>query len=205
MGLHYLQIFRASFSKKYSMLAKLSLPNKITLMRIFLVPLLVGFLVNPSPASSLMAALIFSAASFTDWLDGYLARSKGQITILGKLLDPVADKILIMAALIPLVEQGRVSAWMAVLLLGREFAVMGLRAVAVVQGTIIAASPLGKYKMGLETAAVLFLILSYNELTVSLGTLTLYSAAFVSIVSGADYFLKFYREEELGGLPQQQP
>lgn len=187
------------------MLAKLSLPNKITLMRIFLVPLLVGFLVNPSPASSLMAALIFSAASFTDWLDGHLARSKGQITNLGKLLDPVADKILIMAALVPLVEQGRISAWIAVILLGREFAVMGLRAVAVAQGTIIAASPLGKYKMGLEIAALLLLILNYNELTVILGTLTLYSAAFASIISGADYFLKFYREEELSGLPQQQP
>lgn len=178
------------------MITNLSLPNKITLLRIFLVPLLVIFLINPSSISSLIAALIFSAASFTDWLDGYVARSTHQITTLGKILDPVADKILITAALLPLVAQGRVAAWVVILLLGREFAVMGLRSVAAAQGTIIPAGSLGKYKMALEIAAVIPLILNYSLLLDFLGALFLYMATLVSLISGADYFLKFWQAGE---------
>lgn len=195
-GLRYLQTFRDNISKKYAMLAKLNLPNKITLLRILLIPLLVVFLIRPSATSSLIAALIFSAASFTDWLDGHLARTTQQITTLGKLLDPVVDKILISAALIPLVAQDRVAAWIVILILGREFAVMGLRSIAAAHGMVIPAGSLGKYKMVLEIAAVIPLILNYNLLLNHLGTFFLYIAVSVSLISGTDYFLKFWREEK---------
>ena len=104
---------------------KINLPTKITLLRILLVPFLLAFLIAPSRVNALMAALIFGAAALTDWLDGHLARSTQQVTTLGKLLDPIADKILLAAGLIPLVGLGRIPAWMAAVMLIREFAVAG--------------------------------------------------------------------------------
>jgi CDP-diacylglycerol--glycerol-3-phosphate 3-phosphatidyltransferase len=176
---------------------RLNLPNKITLIRIFLIPLFLVFLISSQKINPLFAAIIFGIASFTDWLDGHLARSTNQVTTLGKLLDPIADKILITAALIPMVELDRVSAWIAVVIIGREFAVSGLRTVAMSKGIIISASWWGKYKMVFEIAAIIFLILNYKTLFINFylwGTVSIWIAMILSIVSGIDYFMKFWNQ-----------
>jgi CDP-diacylglycerol--glycerol-3-phosphate 3-phosphatidyltransferase len=175
---------------------KINLPTKITLLRILLVPFLLAFLIAPSRVNALMAALIFAGAALTDWLDGHLARSTQQVTTLGKLLDPIADKILLAAGLIPLVGLGRVPAWMAAIMLIREFAVSGLREIAAAEQVIIPASPMAKAKTVLQIAAILFLILNYQSWplsfsTVGMGLLTL---SFVfSLISGVEYYLKCRR------------
>ncbi|MBI4641791.1 MAG: CDP-diacylglycerol--glycerol-3-phosphate 3-phosphatidyltransferase [Candidatus Tectomicrobia bacterium] len=178
----------------------MNLPNKVTLVRIFLVPLITGFLISPSPVSSFIAACIFSLASFTDWLDGHLARQREETTLLGKLLDPIADKLLITSALIPLVALDRAPAWMVVIIIGREFAVTGLRAVIAAKSVIIAASPLGKYKMISEIVAVLFLILDWKTSLIdlnALGFLALWVAMILGLTSAIDYFTKFLSHVDL--------
>jgi CDP-diacylglycerol--glycerol-3-phosphate 3-phosphatidyltransferase len=175
---------------------KINLPTKITLLRILLVPFLLAFLIAPSRVNALMAALIFGVAALTDWLDGHLARSTQQVTTLGKLLDPIADKILLAAGLIPLVGLGRVPAWMAAVMLIREFAVSGLREIAAAEQVIIHASPMAKAKTVLQIAAILFLILNYQTwplsfYTVGLGLLTL--SLILSLVSGVEYYSKCRR------------
>ena len=171
---------------------ELNLPNKLTLLRIFLVPLLLVFLISPSLPSCFIAALIFGAAAATDWLDGHLARVTNQVTLLGKLLDPVADKLLVAAALVPLVELNRVSAWIVVVLIGREFAVSGLRMISSAQGIHIAAGELGKYKMAAEIVAILFLILDFNMVFHIVGQAAIWTAMFFSVVSGVNYFSQFW-------------
>ncbi len=175
---------------------KINLPTKITLLRIVLAPFLLAFLIAPSRVNALVAGLIFGTAALTDWLDGHLARSTHQVTPLGRLLDPIADKILLAAGLIPLVGLGRVPAWMAAIILIREFAVAGLREVAAAQEVIIPASRMAKTKTLVQILAILFLILNYQTwpLTfhhVGLGLLTL--SLVLSLVSGADYYLKCRR------------
>jgi CDP-diacylglycerol---glycerol-3-phosphate 3-phosphatidyltransferase len=175
---------------------KINLPTKITLLRILLVPFLLAFLIAPSRVNALMAALIFGAAALTDWLDGHLARSTQQVTTLGKLLDPIADKILLAAGLIPLVGLGRVPAWMAAVMLIREFAVSGLREIAAAEQVIIHASPMAKAKTVLQIAAILFLILNYETWplsfsTIGMGLLTL--SLVLSVVSGVEYYLQCRR------------
>jgi CDP-diacylglycerol---glycerol-3-phosphate 3-phosphatidyltransferase len=175
---------------------KINLPTKITLLRILLVPFLLAFLIAPSRVNALMAALIFAGAALTDWLDGHLARSTQQVTTLGKLLDPIADKILLAAGLIPLVGLGRVPAWMAAIMLIREFAVSGLREIAAAEQVIIHASPMAKAKTALQIAAILFLILNYQSwpltfYTVGMGLLIL--SLVLSLVSGVEYYTKFRR------------
>lgn len=175
---------------------KINLPTKITLLRILLVPFLLAFLIAPSRVNAMMAALIFGAAALTDWLDGHLARSTQQVTTLGKLLDPIADKILLAAGLIPLVGLGRVPAWLAAIMLIREFAVSGLREIAAAEQVIIHASPMAKAKTVLQIAAILLLILDYSLWPVTfnmlgMGLLTL-SLAF-SLISGVEYYLKCRR------------
>jgi CDP-diacylglycerol--glycerol-3-phosphate 3-phosphatidyltransferase len=172
---------------------KINLPTKITLLRMLLVPFLLAFLIAPSRVNALMAALIFAGAALTDWLDGHLARSTKQVTTLGKLLDPIADKILLAAGLIPLVGLGRVPAWMAAVMLIREFAVSGLREIAAAEQVIIHASPMAKAKTALQIVAILLLILNYQIWplsfpTVGLGLLTL--SLVLSLVSGVEYYLK---------------
>ncbi|HSF29150.1 MAG TPA: CDP-diacylglycerol--glycerol-3-phosphate 3-phosphatidyltransferase [Candidatus Tectomicrobia bacterium] len=172
---------------------KINLPTKITLLRILLVPFLLAFLIAPSRVNALMAALIFGVAALTDWLDGHLARSTQQVTTLGQLLDPIADKILLAAGLIPLVGLGRVPAWVAAIMLIREFAVSGLREIAAAEQVIIPASPMAKAKTVLQIAAILFLILNYQSWplsfhTVGMGLLTL--SLVLSLVSGVEYYLK---------------
>jgi CDP-diacylglycerol--glycerol-3-phosphate 3-phosphatidyltransferase len=172
---------------------KINLPTKITLLRILLVPFLLAFLIAPSRVNALMAALIFGAAALTDWLDGHLARSTKQVTTLGKLLDPIADKILLAAGLIPLVGLGRVPAWMAAVMLIREFAVSGLREIAAAEQVIIHASQTAKAKTVLQIVAILLLILYYETWPLSFPTLgmgLLILSLVLSLVSGVEYYLK---------------
>jgi CDP-diacylglycerol--glycerol-3-phosphate 3-phosphatidyltransferase len=176
----------------------MNLPNKLTLGRIFLVPFIIVFLVVGEKVPNYTAGVIFLAAVLTDWLDGRIARTTRQVTTLGKLLDPIADKLLISTALIALVQIGRAPAWMVVLVVGRELAITGLRTVAASQSIIIHASDFGKYKMLAEVAAVTFLILDWPPQwdvmgTTSLGFLCLWAAIVLSVASGIDYFLKFWK------------
>jgi CDP-diacylglycerol---glycerol-3-phosphate 3-phosphatidyltransferase len=143
-----------------------NLPNSLTLLRIFIVPLLVVILLTPFSENwfgvprHILGVFVFLAAALTDYLDGRLARSRGQVTRLGQLLDPIADKLLISAALISLVENQLAPAWAVVIIIGREFAVTGLRSVAAVDGFVIAASKLGKFKMLTQVITVALLIAS---------------------------------------------
>src|SRR5438552_19088520 len=171
----------------------MNLPNGLTLMRIFLVPLLVAVLLTKY--NVLIAAAIFLGASLTDLLDGYFARKRGQITTLGTLLDPVADKLLISSAFISLVQLQIVPAWMVVIIVGREFAITGLRSIASAQGFTIDASELGKMKMVSQVTAITLLILGMpmpngnpHPIFDTLGTICLYSVVFFAVVYAIEYF-----------------
>ena len=177
---------------------KINLPNRITLFRIFVVPLIIVFLIKPSPFYSLMAAILFGLAAATDWLDGHLARTTGQVTTLGKLLDPIADKILILSALIPLVALGRVPAWLATILVGREIAVGGLRSMAAADGLIIPAGKSGKYKTGFEIAAMEFLMLNWDLKFLefqTVGMICLLIALAFSLAGAVEYFYAYWRSK----------
>ncbi|SRR5712692_2398755 len=178
----------------------MNLPNALTLTRIFLVPLLVVVLLTKFEGRAilgvpkeLVGAAIFGLASLTDWLDGYLARRRKQITTFGQLIDPVADKLLTSAALISLVQMELVPAWMVVVIIGREFAVMGLRSLAYARGVVIPASPLGKIKMIAQVVAILALILGHELWRpISLiGQATLWLVIVAALVSAADYYRRF--------------
>jgi CDP-diacylglycerol--glycerol-3-phosphate 3-phosphatidyltransferase len=170
-----------------------NLPNALSLVRIFLIPVLVVFLIAVPRPYNLTAAAVFLAAGLTDWLDGHLARRTRQVTTLGKLLDPVADKLLISASLISLVQVGRVQAWMVVLIVGRDIAVTGLRAIAAAQNVVIQANDFGKLTMTAEVIAVALLILNWPLAVVPLGQVVLAVAATLSLASGVIYFCKFWR------------
>jgi CDP-diacylglycerol--glycerol-3-phosphate 3-phosphatidyltransferase len=170
-----------------------NLPNALSLVRIFLVPVLVVFLIVVPRPYNLTAAAVFLAAVMTDWLDGRIARSTRQVTTLGMLLDPVADKLLISASLISLVQVGRVDAWMVVLIVCRDLAITGLRGIAASQNVIIQASDFGKATMIAEVIAVALLILNYPAMAAPLGKTALAVAILLSLASGAAYFQKFWR------------
>jgi CDP-diacylglycerol---glycerol-3-phosphate 3-phosphatidyltransferase len=173
-----------------------NLPNALTLFRIFLVPFLVVVLLTKFSGREFVGLAIFLMAAITDFFDGWIARRRKQITRLGTLLDPIADKLLMSAAFISLVEMDpkHVPAWMVVIIIGREFAVSGLRSIAAQQGVTIAASPLGKGKMVSQVIAISLLILGYElgELRVT-GTVALWAVMIFALVSGVDYFIKFAR------------
>lgn len=174
----------------------LNLPNSISLIRIGMTPVLVVMLLSPGPKMSLLSAVIFVLVCATDWLDGYIARKKGIITSLGKFLDPLADKLLITAAFIMLIPLGRVPAWAVALMIGREIAVTGLRAIAVDSGVVIAASQLGKLKTVAQIVCLVPLIVHYPWGGVdfqAIGTVLLYAAFALTMWSGLDYFLGFFR------------
>ncbi len=174
----------------------LNLPNVLTLLRILLVPVLVVVLGTESEeGGSILAAAVFVIASLTDGLDGYIARSRQSITTFGKVMDPVADKLLIAAALLTLVSLDRVDAWVAMIVIAREFAVSGLRIAAGQQGVVIPASGLGKIKTIVQSAAVLALI-AVNDTGILWVQLLVYAMILTTIVSGADYFLNFRRRIE---------
>jgi CDP-diacylglycerol--glycerol-3-phosphate 3-phosphatidyltransferase len=181
-----------------------SAANKITLLRISLIPLLLTFLVREgTTADRWIALVIFLLASATDWLDGYLARSRSQVTVFGKLLDPVADKLLVTAALLPLVRDEIVTDWMAALLIGREFLVSGLRSVASAEGVVIPAGSVGKWKMGMSITAISFLIVAPRPSAAAwpawvpagaylrLGTGFLWATLALSLASAALYFWEY--------------
>jgi CDP-diacylglycerol---glycerol-3-phosphate 3-phosphatidyltransferase len=167
----------------------LNVPNVLTLVRILLVPVLVVALLDATPNGSTVAAIVFAAAALTDGLDGYIARSRRSITTFGKVMDPIADKLLIAAALITLVSLHRVAPWAAMVIIAREFAVSGLRVAAGQQGVVIPASPLGKLKTVVQVAAILAVIATHDVWA----QILLYVAVAVTLVSGADYFLNFRR------------
>lgn len=166
----------------------LNLPTKLTLIRVAIVPVLVVVLLTKF--SDWLAVVIFLAAAITDFADGYLARSRKQVTVLGKLMDPIADKLLIAGSLISLVEIGHAPAWLVVIIVGREFAVNGLRAVAASQNVIIPAGPLGKAKMVAQVIAVPLLILNVHAFGNNIGYLVLWVTMLLTVWSGVDYFIK---------------
>jgi CDP-diacylglycerol--glycerol-3-phosphate 3-phosphatidyltransferase len=175
---------------------RINLPNAITLVRLALIPVFMAvFAAGASPRVAVLAAGIFGLASLTDWLDGYMARRRKQITDLGKLLDPIADKVLILAALIVLVEAGRAPGWLVVVILAREFAVTALRAVAAVGGLVLAAESMGKMKMVFQTVAVFILILepALPAWTHTLGLILLLAATVLALWSGVRYAMQYGR------------
>jgi len=184
----------------------LNLPNVLTVLRILLVPVLVVALLVENPNGSTVAAVVFALAAFTDGLDGYLARSRESITTFGKVMDPIADKLLIAAALISLVSLDRVAAWVAMVIIAREFAVSGLRIAAAQQGAVISASPLGKVKTALQVVAVLALIAAEDPGAAWVQSLV-YLAVAVTVLSGVDYFLNVRRHiaESREGQPRSTP
>jgi CDP-diacylglycerol--glycerol-3-phosphate 3-phosphatidyltransferase len=206
----------------------LNLPNTLTLFRIFLVPFLVVVLLTPPwttpwlkervEASSfewiadisawlsawreVVAVGIFLLAAATDWLDGYLARRRGEVTTMGKLLDPIADKLLTVSAFIALVELQLAPAWMIVVIVGREFAVSGMRSIAAARGVVIQASRWGKFKTAAQVVAIVLLILTHTlerwVQYVNLGKAALWVVMVLALVSMIDYFLLFVRSVDLG-------
>ena len=171
----------------------LNLPNALTVVRILLVPVVVVALTVESPAGSTIAAIVFAIAALTDGLDGYIARSQQSVTTFGKVMDPVADKLMIAAALISLVSLDRLAAWVAMVIIAREFAVSGLRIAAGQQGAVIPASPLGKLKTIVQVVAVLALIAA-SDADAAWVMALVYAMVLVTVVSGVDYFLNFRRK-----------
>jgi CDP-diacylglycerol--glycerol-3-phosphate 3-phosphatidyltransferase len=171
-----------------------NLPNALTLFRIFLVPILVVVLLTKFTGREYVGLAIFLLAAITDFLDGWVARRYNEITRLGMLLDPIADKLLVSCAFISLVELKLAPAWMVAVIIGREFAVSGLRSIAAQQGVTIPASPLGKGKMVSQVIAISLLILGH-ELGefMFVANLALWAVMIFAIGSGIDYFLKFWR------------
>lgn len=190
----------------------MNLPNILTLARIFFVPLVVAALVQEhrvyefsllgfgvSLGNEMLALVIFLVAAFTDMLDGYLARKWSQITTLGMLLDPIADKLLISASLIALVEVKAVPAWMVILIIGRDFAISGLRSIAMSEGYLIPASDLGKSKMVLQVLAVGMAMASLRHPDWQpLTAVVLWASVLFTLVSAIDYARQFWRKIDIG-------
>ena len=172
----------------------LNLPNVLTVLRILAVPVIVVALLEETPNGDTLAAAVFALAAATDGLDGYFARSRGSVTTFGKLMDPLADKLLIVAALVSLVSLDRLAAWVAMVIIARELAVTGLRAVAAERGLVIAASWLGKAKTVLQIAAV-FALIAFDTAPLAVDVLV-YAAVAATVISGADYFFGLRRRIE---------
>jgi CDP-diacylglycerol--glycerol-3-phosphate 3-phosphatidyltransferase len=168
-----------------------NLPNLLTVLRIMLVPALVVALLGNTPGGDVLAAIVFALASLTDFIDGYLARARAEITTFGKLMDPLADKLLIIAALISLVSLHRLEAWVAMVIITRELAVTVLRLAATQAGVVMAASMFGKVKTCLQIAAILALIAVPSKPVWVIALL--YLAVLVTVLSGLDYCLDLRR------------
>jgi CDP-diacylglycerol---glycerol-3-phosphate 3-phosphatidyltransferase len=186
----------------------MNLPNLLTLIRIFLVPLVVAALVQQNlrlqignkllVANDFFAVTVFLAAALTDLLDGHLARRWKQVTTVGTLLDPVADKLLISAALISLVEIRLLPGWMVILIIGREFAVSGLRSIAAAEGYTIKAGELGKSKMMLQVIGVTLVMLSLRwSVLRAFALLAMWAVVVMGLASAVDYFRKFWRKVDM--------
>jgi len=164
----------------------LNIPNVLTVLRIVAVPVIVVALLDETPNGDALAAAVFALAAVTDGLDGYIARRRQEVTTFGKLMDPLADKLLVVAALVALVSLDRLAAWVAMVIIARELAVTGLRSLAAERGVVIAASWLGKVKTALQVAAIVALII-WNPTPVAVDILV-YLAVAATVISGADYF-----------------
>jgi CDP-diacylglycerol--glycerol-3-phosphate 3-phosphatidyltransferase len=184
----------------------LNIPNFLTILRIAIIPILVLLLLSPSKSASFFATLLFALASITDWLDGYIARRMGIVTLFGKFLDPVADKLIVAAALIMIIPFGRAPAWMVLIILSREIIITGLRGIASTEGIVIPASKLGKFKTIFQIVAILCLLLHYDYYWFfgiknpylhvdmhNVGIFYLWVATFITIWSGVDYLVKFFK------------
>ncbi|HJS59857.1 MAG TPA: CDP-diacylglycerol--glycerol-3-phosphate 3-phosphatidyltransferase [Vicinamibacteria bacterium] len=172
----------------------MNLPNALTMLRIFLVPVLVVLLLTRTEHGLLLGAAVFGLGVLTDYLDGYFARKRNQVTRLGILLDPVADKLLTAAAFISLVEMDAVPAWMVVIIVGREFAVTGLRNVAASRGILIPASGLGKGKMVSQVVAIFLLLFAIRwPMFRIVGLVALWVVVIMALASGLDYFRRFWK------------
>lgn len=179
-------------------MSAINIPNLLSIGRILSVPLFIILMMDPSPIRALLAGIVFSIASISDWLDGFLARKWGQVTKLGKLLDPIADKILVTSALIMLVEIDGINipAWMAIVIIGREFAVTGLRAIASSEGIVIPAETIGKYKTATQITAVLCLVYDYHLGTgwiTDIGRIALWIAMLLAVFSAIGYFMDYWK------------
>ncbi|MGH2954887.1 MAG: CDP-diacylglycerol--glycerol-3-phosphate 3-phosphatidyltransferase [Solirubrobacterales bacterium] len=172
----------------------LNLPNALTLVRILAVPVIVVALLGETPDGDVIAAAVFALAALTDGLDGYIARRRRDITNFGKLMDPLADKLLVIAALVSLVALDRLAAWVAMVIIARELAVTGLRTIAAEQGVVIAASWLGKAKTALQVVAI-FALIAFDPSPLWVDVL-LYVAVVMTVISGADYFFGLRRRIE---------
>lgn len=188
----------------------MNLPNTLTLSRIFLTPLLVVILLTRIEGKEIYGALIFMIAALTDYFDGYFARKRNQVTTIGKLLDPIADKLLTSSAFISLVELGLAPAWMVVIIIGREFAVSGIRSIAASKGFIMPANWLGKTKTVTQVFTIVVLIiadtyskpvsignLSLNEPWLLFGRFLLWVTVTVSLISAVVYLFSFLRHEDV--------
>jgi len=185
-----------------------NLPNLVTIGRVVLVPFVLLLIDNYSPLRTFLASLMYLVAAAGDALDGYLARKRNQVSVLGKFLDPLADKLIVTAVLVTMVALHRAPAWVVVVLIGRDLAINGLRSIASAQGLVIAASDGGKIKTALQLVAIMMLLIHFTYpilgaetllgQTVSVdyhrvGSIVLYLSVIVSLASGADYLHKFFR------------
>lgn len=169
-------------------------PNSLTLFRVAAVPIIVILLLSPVKFYTFIAALIFSAAAITDFLDGFFARQKGLVSNFGKVMDPIADKVLVSTSFIMLTALGWIPAWMVCIIIGREIAVTGLRSIIAQKGKDLSASSLGKYKTGFQIAAIIPLMIHFQYFTIdfhAIGSIFLWIALILTIWSGANYFIKF--------------
>lgn len=168
----------------------MNLANKITILRVIMIPFFMFFLLSNVENGQTIAAIIFIVAAITDGLDGYIARSRDQVTTLGKFMDPLADKLLVSAALISMIELGKVKSWVVVIIIAREFAITGLRVIAASEGITIAANWLGKIKTITQLLAIILLLLNnwpFRLISVPLDQIMLYIAVIFTIISGIDY------------------
>lgn len=176
----------------------MNLPNKLSMLRICMIPFFVLFALMNAQWAQYVALAIFIIASLTDMLDGKIARKRGLVTNFGKFIDPIADKLLVMSALVVLVQQGRMPGWICILMLAREFAISGFRLVAADSGKVIAAGWLGKVKTVLQMSAVIGLFLlvpvegapMLGQFGVVLANTAMYAAAVMTVVSGVDYIVR---------------
>lgn len=170
---------------------KLNTPNCLSLLRIVLMPIMVAFMYSDAPWAAVVALLVFVIAALTDYLDGYIARKEGIVTTFGKFIDPLADKMLVLAALIMLSAQGNLPAWVVVLVLFRELAVDGIRLIANQSGRVIAASKLGKIKTVIQMVTIILLmLLRFMPVLNKLCGVMVVLMALATIISGIDYFVK---------------
>lgn len=181
-----------------------NVPNLLTLVRIFIIPVVMWLIYLGTPTSCMIAAVLFTVAAITDYLDGYIARKQGLVSLTGKFLDPLADKLIVMATLVMLLYHGWIASWLVVLVLGRETSITALRAIAATEGIVIAAGTGGKFKTAFQLVGVLSMIIHYEYMCDwgvlasrisyhNIGTWLFMLSVVFSLTSGAEYILGFIK------------